>query len=301
MTGVQTCALPISSRGIIRGNVCRNTGAPGVVTDTCGILVGEATGFTASDNVVTGNICSDNVQHNIFVWGSGQVSRFTIANNICLNSSGGWGIALIGGAGTTFSQHSVVGNICANNAADGIAANGVDDTVFSGNICFGNSSDGMQMFATNRGCSRNIIIGNVFRGNSGFGFIANDASVTGNLIVDNQITGNISGQLGTISSATNKVQSVGPQTSTLTQAATLALGTGDFFGISGTIGAGTSISNITPQLTDRRIVLWAAMGTMGFSKSNTLVIVGNSFNVPPNGAVEAFCTGTTWFVFSPSS
>jgi hypothetical protein len=92
----------------------------------------------------------------------------------------------------------------------------------------------------------------------------------------------------------------GTSTGNLTQAATLTVPAGYFFGVSGTLGAGTSISQMT-LATGREIVLWAAAGTMGFSKSNALVVVGASFNVPQNSAVKCFCTGTTWFVFSPSS
>lgn len=87
----------------------------------------------------------------------------------------------------------------------------------------------------------------------------------------------------------------------LTQAASLTATNGSFFGISGSLTAGTSIAGITPFQTGRMVILWASKGTMGFSKSDTLVISGASFNVPVGGFVQAFCTGTTWFVMSPSS
>ena len=100
--------------------------------------------------------------------------------------------------------------------------------------------------------------------------------------------------------ANGSVTFEGSTTNNVVQAASLTLPGGYFFGVSGTLGAGTSIGSMTGT-TGRPIVLWAAAGTMGFSNSNTLRVIGNSFNVPVNGAVQAFCTGTTWFVFSPSS
>lgn len=85
-------------------------------------------------------------------------------------------------------------------------------------------------------------------------------------------------------------------TGIVTQASTLALTPGYFYGISGTIGAGTSIGTITPVEAGREVLLWAAVGTMGFSNSNTLRVTGSSINIPVGGAVRAFCTGTTWLV-----
>jgi parallel beta-helix repeat protein len=180
------------SRSVVHGNICRNNGVSPDTTDTCGIIVGTSAGNTSNDNVITSNVCDTNVQNGIFIWGAGTVQRFTVADNICINTTDGWGINMTGGVGATFQLMTIRGNVCRNNAAAGIVANGIDDSSFVSNICSSNVSHGIHLAGTNKTCARNIVSGNVLRSNTSSGVQIDSVNVS-----DTTVSGNLSSGNGT--------------------------------------------------------------------------------------------------------
>jgi hypothetical protein len=266
----------LTARGIVVGGDVRDVTLSGNVTLNCGRA---GIGGSGRDTIIEGNVidrCVTGItstaptaaqEGGIAVYGNAiyPTTNIQIVNNLAKNC---------GPSGTTISYGINVG---ANNTGTSVS-----NIYVSGNRCFDDQATKTQSFGINLGSLASSIPYNC-------------------TVFSNDVRGNSNGGLqlqgtGTINTFARNIDTVGQ---TLTQAATLVLGAGDVFGISGTLGAGTSISNITPQIAGHRVYLWTYLGTMGFSQSNTLRVIGTSLNIPVNGAVEAFCIGSTWFVMSP--
>lgn len=141
----------------IRGNTCNDNGQSGhAPTSIAGILVtlrNAAAEADRRDIIVSGNICNGNLADGA-ADGSGiwirDASRVSLVDNHCSdNSDDGIRVdrSTVLGADTT--SLTVTGNVCDDNGADGITVSG------------GGASDLLNGA---------VIVGNVARGNTGFGF-----------------------------------------------------------------------------------------------------------------------------------
>ena len=146
---------------VLSGNICSENAEYGIHVYGSSI-----------NNTVTGNVCEGNTERGISIIGSDNIA---ISGNTCEGNTG-QGIYLYSSSGCTVGS-----NICQGNGSHGIHfPDGSLNNAITGNTCNGNALNGIQLSTT---ANHNVVTGNTCNGNTQNGIyisLSHDCALTGN-------------------------------------------------------------------------------------------------------------------------